>query len=100
MPERVDEATLPVHTPGHLVVADLVDGAVRSRGDGSLDERVRVVDEDLDAYGPGTQGRRSVPAVALRLAEEERCAFDGETYDAAEVPQFDGAQRSGVPPCG
>ena len=97
VPERVDEAALPVRAPRHLVGADGVDAAVRTRVHRARDERVRVVDEHLDADGPAAQRLRRVPAVAFRLTEEERCPADREPHHGTEVPQDRRAERLPVP---
>jgi hypothetical protein len=50
--EGIDEAALPVDTPRRLVVAYLVDGAVRPSRYRRLDEAVGVVGEHLDPNRP------------------------------------------------
>src|SRR6185437_557206 len=95
--ERVDEASLPVNAPWRLMVADLVDAAVRAGCHGAFDESVRVVGEDLDSHGPGAGRGRGVPAVVLGLTHEDRGAGDAQPGDAAEVPQFRRAEGTLVP---
>ena len=92
MPERVEEAALPVLAPRHLVVAYGI-VVVRPCGDRAGDEAVRVVHESLHPHGRRAclGGRR--PAVLLRLTEEELCAPDLQPDDRAEVPQLAGAER-------
>jgi hypothetical protein len=84
--EGVGEASLPVNAPWRFVVADLIDAAVRSGGNGAFDEAVGVVNEDLDSYCPCASSGWRVPAVAGRFAQEERGAVDGQPDDTAPVP--------------
>src|SRR5215475_11180888 len=93
----VDEAALPVHAPRRLVVANFVDGAVGSEGNGTLDEVVRIVDEHLDAYRSGAGHIRCIPPIVFGLAEKDRRALDAQPDHAAEVPELRGAERLRVP---
>src|SRR5205085_451049 len=94
--ERVDEPALAVHAPGRLVIADLVQAAVGACPYGRGHEGVRVVDEHLDADGAGPERGGGVPAVALRLAEEQRGSLHRHPDDAAQVPQLLRADGVGV----
>lgn len=95
--ERVDEASLPVNAPWRLMVADLVDAAVRAGCHSTFDESVGVVCKDLDSHGPGAGYGRGVPAVVLGLAHENRGTGDAQPGDAAKVPQFRRAKGTLVP---
>src|ERR1019366_4747163 len=72
MAEWIDESTLPVYSPRHLVVANLVDGAVCSGRYSPLNESVGVVDEDLDPhrYSPAHQERTVLPRPSVRLRRQ------------------------------
>ena len=52
--ERVDESTLPVCSPGRLMVADRVDSSVGARRHRTRDYGIRIFDEDFDANGGQT----------------------------------------------
>lgn len=67
VPEWIDEPTLAVHSPQHLVVANLVDGAVCSGRHRPFNESVRVVDEHLDPYRSAAERGRCIPPVVLLL---------------------------------
>ena len=100
MAEWIDESTLPVYSPRHLVVANLVDGAVCSGRYSPLNESVGVVDENFDTRRSVAERSRSIPAVALRLAKKERCSLDRQSDYAAKVPQLGCAYCRGVPASG
>src|SRR5207253_7280453 len=76
--ERVDEAALPVNAPWRLVVADLVDTAVRSSCHGAFDKAVGVVHENLDSDRRCANSGRGVPAVVRRFAQEVWGPVDGQ----------------------
>jgi len=48
VPERIDEPTLPMSSPGRLVIRDVVKTAGCACCQGACDHRVRVVAEHLD----------------------------------------------------
>ena len=50
MAKWVDKPTLPMDTPWHVVVADLVDSAIRSRRNCTFDKAIRIVNKYFDAY--------------------------------------------------
>ena len=90
MAERVEEASLAVHAPWHLVIADLVDTAVRSGCHRTFDEAVGVVHEDLDPDRPCASGCGSVPAVVRGFAEEERGSAAAAASGTASITEITG----------
>jgi hypothetical protein len=50
--ERIGEASLTVNAPWGLVVANLIDAAVRPGCHGASDEAIGVIDEDLNSHRP------------------------------------------------
>jgi hypothetical protein len=53
MAERVDEASLPVNAPWHLMVADLVDAAVSAGCHGAFDESVALITDAIALFTRG-----------------------------------------------
>jgi hypothetical protein len=100
MTEWIDESTLPVYSPRHLVVTDLVDGAVCSGRNRPLNESAGVIDKDFDPHRSAAKRRRCIPTVVLRLTEKEWCALDRQSDYAAKVPQLGCAYCLGVPASG
>jgi hypothetical protein len=88
MSEWIDESTLPVHPPRHLVVANLVDGAVCSGRYCPTNESVGVVNEDFDPHRSAAKCRRRIPTIVLRLTKKERSSVDRKSNYATKVPQL------------
>jgi len=97
VPERVDEAALPVRSPRHLMVPDTGETALGARLQSASDQRIRVVAEHLHSGRRCTELRRSLPAVLLRLTEEYWRTVDLHSHDRPEVPELRRTKRSLVP---
>jgi hypothetical protein len=50
MAERIQTPSLPVPTPRHLVITDLVDASVGAGRHSPCDELVGLINEDLDSH--------------------------------------------------
>ena len=102
MAERVDEASLPVNAPWRLMVADLVDAAVRAGCHGTFDESVRVVCEDLDSHSsvaPRARLYHSTAAGASWTASmSEICRFGVIPADSLDQPEFQTVASSSTEP--
>ena len=97
MTERIGESSLPVNAPWRLMVADLIERAVRTCRHGPGYEGVRVVAEHLYPHRRRVERSRAIEPCSHRLMQEERRSLDLQAHDAAEVPQLGGTKRTLVP---
>ena len=97
MAERIDESSLPMDSPWCLVILDAIAAAIRAFCDGTGDETVGIVAEDLNARRGHPEFRRSFPSVVRRLADKEWRARDLQPGHGPEIPQLHGTKSALVP---
>src|SRR5262249_28958672 len=68
VPERIDEAPLPVRPPGHLMDSDGVVAAIRARRNGACNEPFRIVREHFDSDRGEAETQRRCRTIVLRLS--------------------------------
>lgn len=98
VPEGISKAALAMDPPGNLV---LHNGGPRRRPcrKGSIEDRIGVLDKELDPRGrhPSTGRARLGRIVRIDLMEEEGGTSDLQPDDTAEVPYGLCSERSLVP---
>jgi hypothetical protein len=92
VPERVDESSLPMNAPGRLVVPNPVAIAARPLLHRPGNEGVRILAEHLHPRRCDAEHGWALPAVRLRLSDEERRA------PATSIPATDPRLHSSVAP--
>jgi hypothetical protein len=81
MSEGIDKAALPMSSPWHLMIPNPVKAAVRTRRQGTSNERVWIVAEHLNSGRWSTEFLGSLPAVPLRFAEEDWRTINLDAHD-------------------
>jgi hypothetical protein len=86
VPERIDEPTLTMRSPGRLVIPDFIKATVCTRFHSTSDHRVRIIAEQLDPDCRRTYRFGAFPTISGWLSQEEGRALNLQTDDGSQAP--------------
>jgi hypothetical protein len=81
MSEGIDEAALPVDTPGSVMISDSVAASERAGSDGFGNEGIGIVEEDFDSNGCLANCRRTRESVIRGFVKKVLRTSDVQTND-------------------